>query len=243
MSYFLVEYKSKDGKTINGIYDTYEGAELFILSCLQNNLIENNAKILTFSRNSSYKTNETNVTINNKINKNEPEKQTIVEKQETNMKQNVLEKQEDKKNQEDLKKIANDPVIMEKSKQMIDLQHKINMLKVQKKKIDESKKSFDHDINLFNKFYEAKLKNTTFIIPELFESKYNIIKKLKDDNNLTWENFINENNKVSENNNYDGLFNLNSYEESFLSAENKKDSIEEEMDIETDSEVETSDDE
>ena len=242
MSYFLVDYKSKDGKTINGIYDTFEAAELFILSCLQNNLIEHSANILTFTRNSCYKTNETTVRINQpNINKeNEMKKQDNINKDNIN-KENEIKKQED------IKKIANDPAILEKSKEMIDLQHKINMLKIQKKKIDESKKTYDHDLNLFNKFYEAKVKNNSFVIPELFETKYNIIKKLKDDDNLSWESFISESNKLTENNNYNGLFNLNSYEESFLVTENKKGSIEssinEEIDIETDSDTESSDDE
>jgi len=47
---YLIEYNNK----IIGAYDSYNAANTFILSCVQNNFMDNTATILTFKRNSCY---------------------------------------------------------------------------------------------------------------------------------------------------------------------------------------------
>ncbi len=145
----------------------------------------------------------------------------------------------------------NDEVFLEMAKQKIDLQHKINMLKVQKEKMEESKRVYDNDVKLFNLFSESKSKDPSFKIPELFEKKYEIMDKLKESNNLSWETFTKEY-KIGDNN-YGDYFESNNYEELFLESDTpssqcskcscKTDTpFSEELDIESDSSTEDSED-
>jgi hypothetical protein len=73
-----------------------------------------------------------------------------------------------------------------------DINYKLNSLKKIRDKIKEYKNKFNIDIQLFNKFLNNLNNDNQFIIPELFLDKFNIFKKLHDENNLSWENFSNE---------------------------------------------------
>ena len=96
---YLIEYNTK----IIGVYNTYNDAELFILGNMQNNLFDNDVKILTYKSNSCYCCEVKNFkidnldTVDNEININE---------------------------------------IMEKK---ANLTHEINLINLQKKKIEEKK--------------------------------------------------------------------------------------------------------
>jgi hypothetical protein len=105
----------------------------------------------------------------------------------------------------------------EYAKKQIENQHKINMIKKQKELLKEKTEIYKNDLNLFDRFSEMKINDSTFIIPELFIDKYNIIKKLKENNNLSFDNFNKEYNLLnSKSNNYDE-FKSNSYEDKFES--------------------------
>jgi hypothetical protein len=69
------------------------------------------------------------------------------------------------------------------------IDYNVNLLKQKKEKIEESKSIYKTDIELFNKFKKIKKENNTFIIPELFQSKFNLMIELEEQNKLTWENF------------------------------------------------------
>ena len=134
-----------------------------------------------------------------------------------------------------------DPKVKEIAKEKLDLQHKINLLKVHKQRIDESKKVYDNDLKLYDMFSENIKNDTKFVIPELFVVKFNIIKQLKDEDKLSWENFSKLNKKE---NYYGDYFGTNDYEEYFYdNKSDSKDDIEEELDIESESETDTSNDE
>ena len=127
------------------------------------------------------------------------------------------------------------PVVLEMAKQRIDLQHKINLMKKQKEKIEESKNVYENDLKLFTMFKASKDTNSSFEIPELFIKKYEIMNKLFLNNELSWENFI----KNYQHENYYGdYFASNTYEDMFVNTENsteKSESITEEFNINTDS--------
>lgn len=123
-----------------------------------------------------------------------------------------------------------------------ELQHRINMLKKQKEKIDESKQVYETDIKLFKMFKVSVDTIDNFIIPELFAKKYAIFNKLFNEDKLSWENFV----KNYKNENYYGdYFSENSYEEMFINNENnnsKEDNlctanIDEEVDIDEEVEI------
>ena len=130
------------------------------------------------------------------------------------------------------------PVILDMAKQKIELQHKINILKKQKEKIEESKNVYENDLKLFKIFKQSKESDVNFKIPELFIKKYEIMEKLNSDNILSCENFL----KNYQHDTYYGdYFSSNSYEDMFINnsdssnEDNKEDSINEEFNINTDS--------
>ena len=130
------------------------------------------------------------------------------------------------------------PVVLEMAKQKIDLQHKINILKKQKEKIEESKNVYENDLKLYKIFKQSKDSDVNFKVPELFIKKYEIMEKLNCSNMLTWENFI----KNYQHDNYYGdYFSSNSYEDMFVNNsdstndDNSEDSISEEFIINTES--------
>jgi hypothetical protein len=205
MSTFLVEYNNK----IIGVYEEYDLAETFILSCLQNNLMQGSATIHKFKTNSCYSLDKMEVKLFSskpvEIIKPAP---VIVE---TPKKVQFMD----------------DSKIMEIAKEKFELQHKINMLKVHKDKVDESKRVYETDLSLYNRF--SKMNEP---IPDLFIDKYKLFEKLKLENRLSWENFTKEYKKE---NYYGDYFGINSYEEIFIDN-----NIEEEIEIESDSETELS---
>lgn len=248
MTHFLVEYNNK----IIGNYTDYETAEAFILGCLQNNLMQSMAKILKYKLNSCYMLEETVVTLNSKqfdltwvSSSAEPtnlggraELFHVQEKQHSTPPELVQH--------HTTPILAPQPIdftkpeVIEIAKQKLDLQHNINLLKVHKYRIEESKKIYENDLKLFNIFSENKSKDVDFMIPPLFVDKFSIFEKLKAENKLCWENFTSLHKKE---NYYGDYFGVNDYEEFFYKPSNKNDmdSVSEDIDIESDSNTETSD--
>ena len=131
------------------------------------------------------------------------------------------------------------PAYLEMTKQKVELQHKINMLRQQKKKIEESKNTYFNDYKLFELFSDSRKKDPSFMIPEIFTKKFDLFTKLKNENNLSWENFIKE---FQHENTYNEYFGLNNYEEMFLDInDDSKGDISDELDIESDSNTDISD--
>jgi hypothetical protein len=205
---FLIEHNNK----VIGVYGCYEDAELFIQSCLQNKLM-NSAKILSYRFNSCLMLDSIMLDSNELSNKTADFKPT-------SFKLNSLKPAPTP---------ASTPIKLSQEQQMdydhkkkesIKLQHQINMLKVYKQKVEESKQVYENDLKLFNLFNNELNTNEKFVIPELFVEKYKLFKKLQNDNNLSWETFVKECKVV---NYYDDEFKLNSYEEKFLNYESDSD--------------------
>ena len=82
---------------------------------------------------------------------------------------------------------------MEKQNQLgqerINITHNINMLKINAEREKEKYNIYENDLNLYNKFKNIKLTNNNFIIPILFEEKYNLFKKLDETNNISFDSF------------------------------------------------------
>ena len=211
MENYLIKYKSK----IIGVYTDIDQARLFIKSCLSNNLMIDYADILVFQSNSCYCTNIINVKLENKNVVSQIDKPKI----EIPI---ALVKEID----------YNDPKFLKLAEDKIILQHKINMLKLQKERIRESKEIYENDIKLYNKFKKELINIPNFIVPELFREKFELFKKLDNENRLDWDNFIKENTHV---NTYNEHFKLNSYDETFTNNDTKED-FNEYFEIESDSE-------
>ena len=213
---YLIELNDK----IIGAYDNLIDAETYIHGCFQNNFFIS-AKIKIFKNNSCYSI-ETKLYSSGKIIKTE------IKPINNNP---ILVPKEDIISQE------NNEAFLQMAKQKIEIQHKINILKVQKEKIEESKRVFENDLKLFNLFNESKQKDSNFEIPELFKKKYEIMINLNKNNKLNWNEFVKE--YHTSENNYDDYFGLNNYESVFLESENNN-NFSEEIDIESDSSTESS---
>ena len=100
------------------------------------------------------------------------------------------------------------------SQEKTDTKHEINILKLKKKKYEEEKQVFESDLKIYYQFKKAK-EQESFDMPDMFIIKYEIFKKLEENNQLTFELFKEEWDKVKPKNNYN-LFNANSYEETFV---------------------------
>jgi hypothetical protein len=235
---FIVEYENR---TI-GVWNNFELAKKFIMGCHQNKLMTSNATIKAYDMNSCY-----NLEIQTIQNKEEP----VISLSSSNTEQHKVRldiKAEDKESYSENKtpklelkpKIdENNPAMIEMAKQKVELQHKINLLKQQKKKIEESKVSYANDIKLFELFTDSKKRDPNFIIPEIFTKKFELMTKLNSEQKLSWDNFVKE---FQQENIYNDYFGLNSYEEMFLESDDEKSNISEELDIESDSSTDTSED-
>ena len=165
MTHFLVEYKDK----IIGSYDNYNTAETFILSCLQNNLMQNQAKILKFRADSCYCEEEHMVFSKEMLSKEMLSKE-MLSKQKNIIKPELFQEKDIIKPEKNIVDHT-DPKVIEISKQKLELQHKINMLKVHKQRVEESKKIYENDLKLFDLFTENKKKDHDFIMYDLFVKK------------------------------------------------------------------------
>jgi hypothetical protein len=188
-----------------GVYNNEEILNNFINGCLQNNFFnKDDIKIKKYNINSINCLN-----IENKIipNKNLENKKNL----------------ENEKNLENLKKELIESEEYKKLMQMkIDTKHEINELKKQKIKLEEDKESYEYDLKVYKKLKNEKEKIENFEIPEIFTLKYNIYKKLEESNELNFNVFKTEWDKVKPLNNYN-LFTANTYENLFTNSNNKED--------------------
>jgi len=92
------------------------------------------------------------------------------------------------------------------AQEKINIIHNINLLKEEKKKNEEKINEYNYDLKLYHKFKEIKNTNDSFIIPIIFEHKYNIFNILDNQNDLTFENFIKIYKPEKFNTQYDKLF-------------------------------------
>ena len=198
-----------------GVYNNEILMNDFINGGIQNNLFNSNElNILKYNMNSIYNHTNYEFKFNNKID---------------NKIDNKVDNKIDNKVDNTKNKLLNNESYQKIMQQKIDTQHEINELKYKKKLYEESKITYNSDLVMYNKFNEEIKRNEKFKIPSLFILKYNLFKQLDDANELTFETFYEEWEKIKPKNNYN-MFGSNSYEESFINKPVIKD-INIELDI------------
>lgn len=90
----------------------------------------------------------------------------------------------------------------EKSK----IEYELNVLKKEKQRIEDSKKEYEVDLELYNRFKNIIDDNPDFELPELFINKYKIFNELDINNNLSWDTFYQNYKKENMTNSYSVLF-------------------------------------
>jgi hypothetical protein len=77
----------------------------------------------------------------------------------------------------------------EEIKAKCEIQNNINSLKKEKEKLEEKKRVYDVDVDLYNRFKNILLENANFEIPEMFVDKYNLMKQLDNEGTLSMDEF------------------------------------------------------
>jgi hypothetical protein len=104
----------------------------------------------------------------------------------------------------------------------IDITYHINLLKQEKKKIQEKENEYNYDLELYEKFKKLKETNNNFKIPELFITKYNIFSKLEETDQISFDNFIFLYQPEVVSTDYDSMFSAPSH---FKSANNNNEEL------------------
>ena len=189
-------YLINNGNKILGIYNNLDLALEYIYSLVNSSLIDKNSHvtILEYKMNSCILLNEFTVdlyyNITNKSSINYDKNKSVFIKNNfeyepdspTTTSTESFESSESSKttssintSEEERRKKAEREFVEKQNKlaqQKIDINHQINMLKEEQKKIDEKKSQYNYDLELYNKFKKLKNEQTNFIIPFMFENKY-----------------------------------------------------------------------
>jgi hypothetical protein len=185
-----------------GVFDNENALNTFIKGGIQNKFFkEENIRTEQYIMNSCCKIGKTNINTNTKI---QP-KEIIQRNPSKESRKDKGKKLDELLNSESYQKIA---------QEKIDVVTDINKIKYDKKLMVEKNKLYVEDIKLFDLFTKEKEKNPNFIIPALFELKFPIFDSLTKANNLSFETFMEEYEKVKPENNYD-MFTSNNYEKTF----------------------------
>ena len=237
-----------------GIYDNEEILNIFINGCYQNMFFsKDDIKIKKYSMNSiscldslesikeiqnnklEYDRKQKNCSNTNYYmnllpnqNKTDPEKQEH-DKEHDKEHEHDNQLENEKKQVYDKKELEESDEFKNLMQQKIDTKHQINQLKKEKKKLEEEKQLYDYDIKMYKKLKIENNKIENFEIPDIFALKFNIFEKIEANNQLNFEVFKIEWDKVKPSNNY-SLFATNPYEVSFMNSPNNED-IDIEIDI------------
>jgi hypothetical protein len=102
----------------------------------------------------------------------------------------------------------------EKRKNKLD--YNIQILKNRKEKLEEGKRIFEIDKNLYLKFKKIKDENESFEIPPMFTKKYDVLKILEEESSLNFESFDQVYEKDVSNTKWSKLFSGNAKERHLL---------------------------
>lgn len=120
----------------------------------------------------------------------------------------------------DVKYIPNDDNVMDKSeetavrreyteeeaKDIYEITRELNLLKQQKKRLQEKQVEYESNLELYNRFKKEMKVKEAFIVPELFLSKFKLFEKLENENEISFENYMKYDEHKFLENSYELLF-------------------------------------
>ena len=215
---------SCQNNNIVGVFESFLQANNMALGIIENGW-SNNFKIIEFKKNSCIKINSTIVKGTCKYIKKQS-KELIKELHEELSEELESSSEEDTFIVNDDMLQVNDDMLQENKKKIIETKHEINMLKLQKNRIEETKYKYIIDLDLYYKFKINLEEDSNFKIPELFIEKYKLFDKLEKTNKLTCENFNIEYKEIDFHGNISNIFKIdNPFENKFLENEDSDEEI------------------
>ena len=207
-----------------GSFDNLKECNRIILGLVNNSFLDNDeVKVLSYYNNSitEDKTFRNNLLVEDN-NSSESEEDLIDEFTQ----QSTTEDNNDNNNEEDFdrlessvdseeerrKKAEEAKILKKKSK----LQYNLTLLKQKKEKIEESKRTYQVDFELYKKFKNILKKNEQFVVPDLFEHKFKTFETLINEERLNWTNFHDLYEQRPVDNKWSGLFSGNGKERELL---------------------------
>lgn len=236
----MSSYLIKCNNNILGIYDDLNVALDYVYSLINANLIKKilNVIIYEYKINSCIIYNEYIIDVNyNILNKSMINYNKIIKDFSDNNNTEIYDSESSyvsssiDTEEKYIKKKQEREILQEQNKiaqEKINIVHDINMFKEQLKKREELLNQYNYDLELYNKFKDLKKNNPLFAIPNMFEQKYNIFNFLDNNNNLSYENFIETYKPIKMKTEYDPMFeslsesNNSSISEIFSNADDNK---------------------
>lgn len=217
---------------IVGVFESFLLANNMALGIIENGW-SNNFKIIEFKKNSCIKINSTIVKGTCKYIKKKSKElsEELMEELPEKLMEELSEELESSSEEDncivnnDMLQV-NDDMLQENKKKIIETKHEINMLKLQKNRIEETKYKYIIDLDLYYKFKNNLEEDSNFKIPELFIEKYKLFDKLEKTNKLTCENFNTEYKEIDFHGNISNIFKIdNPFENKFLENEDSDEEI------------------
>jgi hypothetical protein len=179
-------------KNLIGVFSDYQKCKVMLEGLIANNFVDRkNIEIKSFYE---------NTILSAEYKEEESPESNIVEEFTDN---NTTDTDNDKSAKKEVKK----EVSKEELEKKIELQNSINELKKKRDRMEENKRMYEVDIDLYNKFKKIKETNSNFNIPEMFIEKYDFFEELEKENKLCWENYYELYKPKNISTGYDKLFN------------------------------------
>jgi hypothetical protein len=183
-------------KNLIGVFSDYHKCKVMLEGLIANNFVDRkNIEIKSFYE---------NTILSGEYKEEESPESNIVEEFTDN---NTTDTDNDKSAKKEVKKEISKELSKEELEKKIELQNSINELKKKRERMEENKRMYEVDIDLYNKFKKIKETNSNFNIPEMFIEKYDFFEELEKENKLCWENYYELYKPKNISTGYDKLFN------------------------------------
>ncbi len=177
-------------KNLIGVFSDYQKCKVMLEGLIANNFVDRkHIEIKSFYE---------NTILSGEYKEDDSEESNIVEEFTDN---NTTDSNNDKS------KSVKKELTKEELEKKIELQNSINDLKKKKEKIEENKRVYEVDIDLYKKFKKLRETNSNFNIPEMFIDKYDFFEELEKEDKLCWENYYELYKPKNIATGYDKLFN------------------------------------
>ena len=169
-----------------GVFNSIERLNNYVSGCVQNKFFTKEMiSIKTFVVNSCL---GVSLPVNNKPQVSKPQVNTFTSKHQvstTTSNQQVNNQQVSKPLKTNVKKLENLQSPIERT----ELTHKNNVLKNDKKKMENELNIYNTEVEIYKQFKDKKKKDDTFMIPEMFRVKYKLYSELDNKNKLNFDDY------------------------------------------------------